>query len=187
MVNPGHSSRGCWTCRIKKVKCDEAYPICSKCVKAKRVCLGYTPPKQSRPQSEVQVRMRGDAFHTSITYRPHVEHSALKRFTSSMSTKGATNAGGVEFLGRMPMQWSTDQVATLTMEVITEGFQSLQSPSQSVQSRTAIHRKYGLALHQLRKALLLRENVQVLFVPVLLFSFYEVKNQFLSAWRNRLC
>jgi hypothetical protein len=32
---------GCWTCRARKVKCDESQPICNRCTKAGRICEGY--------------------------------------------------------------------------------------------------------------------------------------------------
>ncbi|WXC64945.1 hypothetical protein SNK03_010754 [Fusarium graminearum] len=32
---------GCRTCRIRKIKCDEARPFCEKCVKTGRTCDGY--------------------------------------------------------------------------------------------------------------------------------------------------
>ncbi|RGP71771.1 transcriptional regulatory moc3 [Fusarium sporotrichioides] len=32
---------GCATCRIRKIKCDEAKPFCQKCVKTGRTCDGY--------------------------------------------------------------------------------------------------------------------------------------------------
>ncbi|KAI5905741.1 Arginine metabolism regulation protein II [Candida parapsilosis] len=32
---------GCWTCRSRKVKCDLTKPICMRCAKSKRECLGY--------------------------------------------------------------------------------------------------------------------------------------------------
>ncbi|EXK27628.1 hypothetical protein FOXG_20239 [Fusarium oxysporum f. sp. lycopersici 4287] len=32
---------GCWTCRARRVKCDEAQPVCNRCTKARRICEGY--------------------------------------------------------------------------------------------------------------------------------------------------
>ncbi|KAF5643406.1 fungal Zn binuclear cluster domain protein [Fusarium tjaetaba] len=32
---------GCWTCRARRVKCDEAQPICNRCTRAGRICEGY--------------------------------------------------------------------------------------------------------------------------------------------------
>lgn len=32
---------GCWTCRLRKVKCDLQRPYCNRCQRAKLTCLGY--------------------------------------------------------------------------------------------------------------------------------------------------
>lgn len=34
---------GCLTCRKRRIKCDEAHPMCRNCQKSKRECLGYDP------------------------------------------------------------------------------------------------------------------------------------------------
>ncbi|KAL3466723.1 hypothetical protein BJX64DRAFT_284281 [Aspergillus heterothallicus] len=41
MVYPGGPSKGCYTCRARKVKCDETKPVCKRCVKGNRTCGGY--------------------------------------------------------------------------------------------------------------------------------------------------
>ncbi|KAF7161721.1 hypothetical protein CNMCM5623_007208 [Aspergillus felis] len=45
------SRRGCITCKIRHVKCDEQRPECLQCVKTGRKCDGYDP-KQTNPQSQ---------------------------------------------------------------------------------------------------------------------------------------
>ncbi|KAI1380068.1 hypothetical protein F4677DRAFT_408475 [Hypoxylon crocopeplum] len=35
------SRSGCWTCRIRKVKCDETRPVCRRCSSTGRTCDGY--------------------------------------------------------------------------------------------------------------------------------------------------
>jgi C6 transcription factor Pro1 len=42
---PAHerSTFGCWTCRIRKKKCDEKYPICEACYARSITCYGYGP------------------------------------------------------------------------------------------------------------------------------------------------
>lgn len=37
------SQFGCWTCRARKKKCDEAFPICSSCQMRGIKCYGYGP------------------------------------------------------------------------------------------------------------------------------------------------
>ncbi|CAK7221270.1 hypothetical protein SCUCBS95973_004437 [Sporothrix curviconia] len=40
----GKVKTGCGTCRTRKVKCDEAKPLCQKCVSTGRTCDGYASP-----------------------------------------------------------------------------------------------------------------------------------------------
>ncbi|OIW27064.1 hypothetical protein CONLIGDRAFT_635274 [Coniochaeta ligniaria NRRL 30616] len=42
---------GCLTCKIRKVKCDEAKPRCHRCVSTGRDCDGYRPPGTHARQS----------------------------------------------------------------------------------------------------------------------------------------
>jgi hypothetical protein len=38
----GRTRAGCLTCKRRRVKCDEAHPQCSRCLRAALVCEGYT-------------------------------------------------------------------------------------------------------------------------------------------------
>ena len=40
MVNHG-VSHACLTCKTRRIRCDERRPICERCTKSKRTCLGY--------------------------------------------------------------------------------------------------------------------------------------------------
>ncbi|RYC65036.1 hypothetical protein CHU98_g1145 [Xylaria longipes] len=35
------SRRGCWTCKSRKIQCDQGVPNCRRCVQARRECEGY--------------------------------------------------------------------------------------------------------------------------------------------------
>lgn len=37
----GKSFNGCWTCRSRKIKCDQQHPACLRCRRAKLICGGY--------------------------------------------------------------------------------------------------------------------------------------------------
>ncbi|KAE9365024.1 hypothetical protein N431DRAFT_354061 [Stipitochalara longipes BDJ] len=37
------SKQGCWTCRLRKKKCDEGHPLCSLCTSLSITCYGYGP------------------------------------------------------------------------------------------------------------------------------------------------
>ena len=43
MPNHERSTFGCWTCRVRKKKCDEGYPLCSSCNIRGLTCYGYGP------------------------------------------------------------------------------------------------------------------------------------------------
>ncbi|KAF1944564.1 hypothetical protein EJ02DRAFT_340879 [Clathrospora elynae] len=46
---------GCLTCRKRRIKCDEAHPMCRNCQKSKRECLGYDPIfKQQSGPAQIQ-------------------------------------------------------------------------------------------------------------------------------------
>lgn len=49
---------GCYTCRSRRVKCDETHPICERCRKGNRECVypEPTPPKGSQKDSSGQSR-----------------------------------------------------------------------------------------------------------------------------------
>ena len=43
MSGPLRSKQGCWTCRLRKKKCDEGRPLCSLCTSLSITCYGYGP------------------------------------------------------------------------------------------------------------------------------------------------
>ncbi|KAL2012669.1 hypothetical protein VTN00DRAFT_194 [Thermoascus crustaceus] len=48
---------GCFTCRSRRVKCDEARPICDRCRKGKRDCV-YPPPPTSKACTRANPKSR---------------------------------------------------------------------------------------------------------------------------------
>ncbi|KAL6821574.1 hypothetical protein V8C40DRAFT_276074 [Trichoderma camerunense] len=50
MVNPGHPSTGCKSCRLRRILCDSTRPSCLRCVKSHRICLGYDDLRQNEPR-----------------------------------------------------------------------------------------------------------------------------------------
>ncbi|KAL2018759.1 hypothetical protein VTK56DRAFT_387 [Thermocarpiscus australiensis] len=58
MVYTGKPSRGCRTCRARRIKCDEGKPTCKRCEKSKRECGGYRPEFEivHRDQTGLTVR-----------------------------------------------------------------------------------------------------------------------------------
>lgn len=54
-----HSTTGCWTCKSKKIKCDEERPICNICVRLHRIC-DYEP-RQRKPYARTSRVREGES------------------------------------------------------------------------------------------------------------------------------
>ncbi|KAI2465540.1 hypothetical protein F4781DRAFT_21297 [Annulohypoxylon bovei var. microspora] len=93
MVGVAGRSKGCNTCRRRRVKCDEAKPQCYRCVKAGFRCEGYERATQWRHTSvtpRLASRFHGPEFteltqNGSMTFRPAPELS-LVAFEGDMCT-----------------------------------------------------------------------------------------------------
>ncbi|KAF4967168.1 hypothetical protein FSARC_5240 [Fusarium sarcochroum] len=47
---------GCANCKQRRIKCDEARPACTQCVRSNKTCTGYPPPSRSaRPFEEIRI------------------------------------------------------------------------------------------------------------------------------------
>ncbi|KAF5576402.1 C6 zinc finger domain-containing protein [Fusarium pseudoanthophilum] len=118
------SRNGCWTCRTKKVKCDEIRPVCRRCVRLKLSC-DYAPRLRTFPKgssagtfvhssldfSRVKPTPRGDVSNKSLCSSPR---SASGEISPSLST---------------PFQWGT-----YGMELGSEEIEAIQYFRESFSS-----------------------------------------------------
>ncbi|KAK1774825.1 hypothetical protein QBC45DRAFT_25544 [Copromyces sp. CBS 386.78] len=67
MVYGGKPSRGCRTCRARRIKCDEGKPTCNQCAKSRRECAGYRNEFEivHRDQTKSTVRRMNKALNQS--------------------------------------------------------------------------------------------------------------------------
>lgn len=74
---------GCLTCRKRKVKCDEAKPRCSRCIRLERVCVwsdelqAYPRRHSESSSSSVEMITQKNVFltgHSSRISRPSGQH-----------------------------------------------------------------------------------------------------------------
>lgn len=175
---PGRFSRGCSTCRIRRVKCDESQPTCTRCAKSKRVCLGYDASIQLSPR---------DGFELPrSSLRPRTRRRvALHREAGKASNMRAANLGGFGLYdeGRLliPMTFietvsTSDHRQSLAarhaLEAIDIGLQSLREPSQTPETRRTRQQQYQRALTQLRESLVSSPS-HASWVAPLYFAVYE--------------
>ena len=59
MVGIPGQSKGCVTCRKRKIRCDEGKPTCLTCFRSRRTCEGYHRSKQGRQVSYIIDASRG--------------------------------------------------------------------------------------------------------------------------------
>ncbi|BFZ63870.1 hypothetical protein YB2330_005007 [Saitoella coloradoensis] len=72
------SKSGCWTCRVRKVKCDERRPTCGQCSRLQIHCEGYSSRFSFR--DDTQRVMKRMASVTSTVGNPVFDpHYALRR------------------------------------------------------------------------------------------------------------
>lgn len=76
---------GCWTCRLRKVKCDATRPKCERCTKAGLVCEGY------------QIKL---SFYQLLT----ISNGALIDLITKNETEEKYRRRTVEF-ARFPINW----------------------------------------------------------------------------------
>ncbi|KAM0226800.1 hypothetical protein ACHAPO_012066 [Fusarium lateritium] len=82
---------GCATCRIRKIKCDEAKPFCQKCVKTGRTCDGYESvfrPFSSPPASSSNKTNVTKASSESTSDRVLLDPTTLSRYLSTKTIFG---------------------------------------------------------------------------------------------------
>ena len=96
------SSHGCWTCKVRRKKCDEKHPVCDACA-ALYITCHYSPDKPEwmdggtrqeetaeRLKREVkeQAHRRRRGEHPASTYREHISH--LERTTCEVPIRPQT-------------------------------------------------------------------------------------------------
>lgn len=88
---------GCLTCRKRRIKCDEAHPICRNCQKSKRECLGYDPIfKQQAGPAQIQPAPNSTPVPHSSTPASAPAQSASSTYSQSPVPQGyapASSAG----------------------------------------------------------------------------------------------
>ncbi|KAF5681407.1 sterol uptake control 2 4 [Fusarium denticulatum] len=107
------SRSGCWTCRTKKVKCDEIRPVCRRCIRLKLSC-DYAPRLRTFPKASPA----GTFVHSSLDFscvepKPRADKSSC----------GSPRPGSEEISSSLstPFQWGT-----YGMELGSEEIEAIQ-------------------------------------------------------------
>ncbi|KAK3944460.1 hypothetical protein QBC46DRAFT_440767 [Diplogelasinospora grovesii] len=71
MVYGGKPSRGCRTCRARRIKCDEGRPTCKKCAKSKRECGGYRSEFEIVHRDETRTTVQRNSSRPAVWQQHH--------------------------------------------------------------------------------------------------------------------
>lgn len=181
MVNPGHPSRGCATCKLKRIKCDETRPTCKKCASSKRICLGYNGKKPA----ELHCGNKPLRGQESRLLYPKTECRDLTLPTETGWTiprrlcLGSASSIDSLIVSPFPQLGLTqadniNRAIQCTIEAMGAGFQSLQEPAQTFSARKKLHQKYQFAIHSLRSMISSASGSPVSYAPAYMFALYEV-------------
>ena len=89
MTNTLRSKQGCWTCRLRKKKCDEKHPLCATCESLTITCYGYGPKPDWMDNGEKE-----KAIAKSI--KEIVKHTSRRKGRLGLSIGRFRNHGNVK-------------------------------------------------------------------------------------------
>ncbi|KAK1779139.1 hypothetical protein QBC45DRAFT_326623 [Copromyces sp. CBS 386.78] len=143
---------GCLTCRKRRIKCDEAKPICNNCTKSKRQCDGYN--RRLTFKEPLGSYGHGPAHFGHPVYHQQNRNQPIGAPLTASQAKAAAQQGPlaaiapkppqVDFTDTVPMSFATSQQRQAHDPFLaaqaggpalqTSFYGQLPSPSQSISS-----------------------------------------------------
>ncbi|KAK2027441.1 hypothetical protein LX32DRAFT_674139 [Colletotrichum zoysiae] len=169
----GKVRTGCFTCKIRRVKCDEAKPNCLRCSSTGRICDGYPDP--AKPMSNQLRLLRPQSLFPGIGMQ---ESRALQYFCNIVSPNlpGATDP---YFWTHLVVQFSQYEPAVRhSIIAISSLYKDIlrgeENPSRSLahqgQNNIIILRHYNAAIKELKEI----QNPGLVLLVCILFICLEV-------------
>ncbi|KAK1633410.1 hypothetical protein BDP81DRAFT_380514 [Colletotrichum phormii] len=163
---------GCFTCKVRKVKCDEAKPECTRCSSTGRICDGYADP--ARAVSDQPRLLKTQSMFPSITRQ---EGRALQFFCELVGPNlpGTTDP---YFWTHLVMQFSRYEpavrhsivaISSLYEDVVRVQDSPFDVGNEQIQNNTLALRHYNAAINQLT----VMENQGLVLLVCLLFICIE--------------
>ncbi|PVH68837.1 hypothetical protein DL98DRAFT_564583 [Cadophora sp. DSE1049] len=207
MGNTGKPSRGCATCKKRKIKCDQLTPACSQCTKSGWTCPGF--PSQIdvnfRNQTDMvqkNFRARGTRMASS---RLDFPHDARARSLSPSITDRATSFFIHQYVltlgstfNSAPLQGDHDYLPALLRSehscfgvlstiVTAAGMAAMSNAGNATTWRSDAFRIYGKAIRQLQDALqdpVQRTSDQTLAAIMLMGTFETIASADINSMKS---
>ncbi|CAH0058847.1 unnamed protein product [Clonostachys solani] len=200
MVNHG-ASKGCLTCKQRRVKCDEGKPGCQRCFRRGRECGGYEKPpatlkfkpqtfSYTRPGRRAHIIDKAAAKESSDssppisqTPSPPVVECALAFFLGNFAGKGrsfASSRGFFELLA--PALAKEPQDSALSLALCALSTKVLRMWQEDPRSFNKPHKPLAHAFARLRTAIAdpNESRSQSTVLAALVFQFHENLNAVFS-------
>ncbi|KAF7543080.1 hypothetical protein G7Z17_g11030 [Cylindrodendrum hubeiense] len=137
---------GCVTCKIRKVKCDEAKPHCLRCIRTGRQCDGYTASSGSTPEPLALSSVPGVGFSSE-------QETHAFDYYRARSAKVLSGAIDASFWGGLVLKLSATEPAIrhaiLAVSSLHECVEVKSATGRELDRRFAF-REYGNAIRSLR-------------------------------------
>ncbi|KAK2042151.1 hypothetical protein LZ31DRAFT_501280 [Colletotrichum somersetense] len=169
---------GCLTCKVRKIKCDEARPFCNRCTVTGRKCDGYphvADLSDASPSSPGSAIVPFQPSRASPGINSPNDSRALQYFSEVV---GPLLSGAVDpyFWTHIVMQFSTFEPAVthsiLAISDLYEQFQSSSHAAVTPRDNSFALRHYNAAIHELR-GMMTRDRQPVVLLVCLLFICIE--------------
>ncbi|KUJ21260.1 uncharacterized protein LY89DRAFT_715501 [Mollisia scopiformis] len=154
-------SRGCQTCRKRKIKCDETHPKCTRCKKSGLLCLGYKSrlkfmdegPKLQKKPRQPQRLVRQDVPRTlPSSASENLSLQLCQTFRSDLpAVKNLRSFTKTYFVNDLPRHVGLSTACDLAMKALCLAHSTLLSSCGDSFVRSRI--QYGLALTELQHCL----------------------------------
>ena len=165
---------GCITCKTRRVKCDEAKPICARCTKAGRSCGGYTQPlsRDRIRAGQPLVIISYVAPETSISLLPDIgyrEKRSLDFFKARTVVETFPDPKWPEYLLRTSCHEDAIRYAIVALGALHENYQGMSQ----IDSDFAMQ-QYSMAMQQVMKLDMRGSaSTDVALISCILFACFE--------------
>lgn len=182
MVNPGHPSKACSTCKIRKIKCDLARPTCGNCEKSKRICLGYQDHQKKKDTARRSGAREKEKTHSMILGPISKDYNVMKRVHSSadaamflenylFTQSLGPGLQSPRLGGSLPGGFN---ITNFTLHTIRKCFSSLREQFQTKDTRSKLIEDYSLATTSVTRTVATPSYSLSLIGPIFFFALWEV-------------
>ncbi|KAF4997875.1 hypothetical protein FDECE_11957 [Fusarium decemcellulare] len=141
-TNVKQSKYGCFTCKARRIKCDEAKPVCRRCLTSRRSCQGYPLGAPQDPSPRAASAASSPPSAASSSSAAVSPSSSLTRNPTCFSSPFVDLACSV--LMQSPRRARNDVELTFWSRIVPQLTHSIPSVRAAVEAFGASYKEYVL-------------------------------------------